>query len=253
MKFAALLFLALLPAVTFAGTYRESRNLELPAAGIRSLSVRCGAGGLSLIGIDGTDSIKVLAEIESEGADKEEFQLLADKVIQLDLRQEFDQALLLSEVLSLPLVNFETRVHLNIQLPANMNVRIVDGSGSIDIMNIFGNLSIEDDSGAINVGNITGRIVIEDGSGDIEIEDVRGQLQIVDGSGQIVIRHITGDVTINDASGGIEVNDIGGSVTVSDGSGSIDIFRVTKNVFIRDAGSGGLDIGGVQGKVTVRE
>ena len=115
MKFAILLFLALLPAVTTAGTYRESRSLELPAAGIRILSVRCGAGGLSLIGIEGTDSIKVLAEIETEGADKEEFQHLADKSIQLDLRREYDRALLLSDVLSLPLVNFETRVHLNIQ------------------------------------------------------------------------------------------------------------------------------------------
>jgi hypothetical protein len=253
MKSAALLFLALLPAVVFAGTYRETRTLELRAGGVQVLSVRCGAGGLPLKGIEGTDIIHVFAEIESEGTDKEEFQLLVDKLIQLDLRREYDQVLLFSNALIPPLTNIEIRIHLNIQVPVNMNVRIIDGSGSIDITNIIGNLSIDDDSGAINAENITGPVLIEDGSGDIEIEDVQGKLEIVDGSGQIVIRHVTGDVTIKDASGGIEVNDIGGSVTVSDGSGSIDIYRVKKNVFIREAGSGEIDIDGVQGKVTIRE
>ncbi len=253
MKSAALLFLALLPAVSFADTYRETRTLELPIGGVHVLSVRCGAGELTLKGIEGTDIIHVLAEIESEGADKEEFQLMADKLIQLDLRREYDQALLFSNIVIPPLKNFEARIHLKIQLPINMDVRIIDGSGPIDITNIIGNLSIDDDSGAIHASNITGRTLIEDGSGDIEIEDVQGRLEIVDGSGQIVIQHVTGDVTIKDASGGIEVNDIGGSVTISDGSGSIDIYRVKKNVFIREAGSGELDIDGVQGKVTIRE
>jgi hypothetical protein len=253
MKSTALLILVLLPVVTFAGTYRETRNLEVPSAGVHVLSVRCGAGGLTLKGVEGTDSIHVIAKIESEGTDKEEFQLLVDKLIQLDLRREHDQVLLFSNALIPPLTNIEIRIHLNIQLPVNMNIRIIDGSGSIDITNIIGNLSIDDNSGAIKAENIMGRILIEDGSGDIEIRDVQGRLEIIDGSGQIVIQHVTGDVTINDASGGIEVNDIGGSVTISDGSGSIDIYRVTKNVFIREAGSGEIDIDGVQGKVTIRE
>jgi len=253
MKSTALLILVLLPVVTFAGTYRETRNLELPAAGLQELSVRCGPGELTLKGIEGTDSIQVIAEIESDGTDKEEFQLLADKLIQLDLKREYIRAFLSGNVVIPPLTNIDARIHLRIQVPVNMNVRIIDGSGSIDIANIIGNLSIDDDSGAIKVENITGRIRIEDGSGDIEIQDVQGGLEIVDGSGEIVIQHVSGDVTIKDASGGIEVNDIGGSLTVSDGSGSIDIYRVKKNVFIREPGSGKLEIDGVQGKVTVRE
>ena len=253
MKPKIILILVLLPIIAFAENYRETRNLELPAGGLHELSVRCGAGKLTLEGIEGIDSIQVLAEIESEGTDKEEFQLLADKLIQLDLRREYNRALLSGTVVIPPLSSIDARIHLKIQLPVNMNIRIIDGSGSIDIANIIGNLLIDDDSGAIKAENITGRIRIEDGSGNIEIQDVQGRLEIVDGSGKIVIRHVTGDVTINDASGGIEVNDIGGSVTVSDGSGSIDIYRVTKNVFIRQPGSGKLDVDGVQGKVTIRE
>jgi hypothetical protein len=253
MKLKMILIFVLLPIIAFAENYREIRNLELPAEGLQVLSVRCGPGELTLRGIEAAGSIQVTAEIETERIDKEEFQLLADKLIQLDLKREYNRALLTGNVAIPPLTNIDARIHLRIQVPANMNIRIIDGSGSIDIANIIGDLSIDDDSGAIKVENITGRIRIEDGSGDIAIEDVKGRLEIVDGSGEILIQDVTGDVTINDASGGIEINDIGGSVTISDGSGSIDIYRVKKNVFIREAGSGKLEVDGVQGKVTIRE
>ena len=253
MKRNIILILVLLPIIAFAENYRETRRLELPAGGVQELSVRCGPGKLTLTGIEGASAITVSADIESDGTDKEEYQLLADKLIQLDLKREYNRALLSGNVVIPPLSNIDARIHLKIQMPVNMNVRIIDGSGAIEIANIIGDLWIDDDSGAIKAENITGRVRIEDGSGDIEIQEVQGRLDIVDGSGEIVVQHVTGDVTINDASGSIEVNDIGGSVTISDGSGSIDIYRVSKNVFIREMGSGELDIDGVKGKVTIRE
>ena len=253
MKSTLFLILALWPVFAFAGTYRETRTLDMPAAGLNRVNIRCGAGSLTVRGVEGTDHIKVAAMIESEGADKGEFQLLVNKLIQLDLKRKYDDARLISTAEIPPLTDIETRIHLTVQLPVNMNVRIIDGSGAIEISNIIGNLFIDDDSGAVNATNITGRVLIKDGSGNIEIEDVQGGLEIIDGSGEINVQRVTGDVTINDASGGIEVNDIGGSVLVSDGSGNIDIYRVNKNVFIREAGSGELDIDGVQGQVTIRE
>jgi len=253
MKLEIILIFVLLPIIAFAENYRETRNLELPAEGLQELTVHCGPGELTLKGIEGAGRIQVTAEIETERIGREEFQLLADRLIQLNLKREYNRAILTGNVVIPPLGDIDARIHLRIQVPAHMNIRIIDGSGSIDIADIIGNLSIDDDSGAIKVENIKGRVQIEDGSGDIGIQDVQGRLEIVDGSGEIVIEHVTGDVTINDASGDIEVNHIGGSVTISDGSGSIDIYRVNKNVFIREAGSGELDIDGVQGKVTIRE
>ena len=217
------------------------------------MQVHCGAGGLKITGVKGHQNIEVAAEIEADGADRDAIRYLADKIVQLELRRENDWALLYSQALNPTFGNIDVRIHLIVQLPAEMDLRIIDGSGAIDIVNITGNLSIDDNSGAIRVHNITGRIRIEDGSGDIEVEDVRGNLEIIDGSGHVVVRHVSGDLTITDASGAIEVNDIGGSVTVSDGSGSIDIYRVQKNVFIREPGSGELEIGRVQGKIIIRE
>ncbi len=253
MRTTLILILALWPAFASAGIYRETRHLEMPAAGLNRMNIQCGAGGLTVRGIEGADHIKVAAMVESEGADKEKFQLLVDKLIQLDLKRKYDDARLTSHAEIPPLTDIETRIHLTVQLPVNMNVRIVDGSGAIGISNIVGNLFIDDDSGAIDAANINGRILIKDGSGHIDIQDVQGRVEIIDGSGQINVQHVSGDVVINDASGGIEVNDIGGSVMVSDGSGNIDIYRVAKNVYIREAGSGELEIDGVQGKVTIRE
>lgn len=253
MKSKLMLIFAILPAIALADTFRQTRTLELPAAGIQALSVQCGAGSLTLQGVEETDIIMVRAEIESEGNDKGEFQVLADKLVQLDLKEEDDRAVLLSDIAKQPFAKVEARINLHILMPNKMDLKILDGSGEILVRNIIGDLKIDDDSGAIQVEEITGRIVIKDGSGDIEIEEVTGSIEIDDGSGEIVIQHATGDVVIKDTSGGIEINDIGGNVTVSDGSGSIDIYRVQKNVFIREAGSGKLEVDGVQGKVIIRD
>jgi hypothetical protein len=252
MKSKILLIFSLLPAIAFADNFKETRTLELPAAGVHELSVRCGAGGLTVQGIEGIGIIKVMAEVESEGGDKGEFQLLTDKLVKLDLKREYDKAVLHSDILEQPFENVEARINLQIVMPGKMNLQIVDGSGGIVVKNILGDLKIDDDSGAIQVENITGRIFIKDGSGDIAIEGVNGSIEIDDGSGEIQIQNAAGDVMIKDTSGAIEINDIGGNVTVSDGSGSIDIYRVQKNVYIREAGSGKLEVDGVQGKVIIR-
>jgi len=253
LKSKIILVFALLPAIAFAGTFRQTRTLELPAAGVHELSVQCGAGSLTLRGVEGIDIIKVKAEIEYADNDKGESRLLADNRVQLNLKREYDSAVLLSDIVKQPFAEVDARINLNIEMPGKMDLKIVDGSGEIVVTNISGNLKIDDDSGAIRIENITGQILIKDGSGDIEIEDVIGSIEIDDGSGEIVIQDATGDVKIKDTSGGIEIDDIGGNVTVSDGSGSIDIYRVKKNVFIREAGSGKLEVDGVQGKVIIRD
>jgi len=253
MRFKIILFFVLLPAMAFADDYRQSRTLELPAAGVRELNVQCGAGSLTVRGAEGVDVIKVRAEIESEGNDKGEFQLLADKLVQLDLKKENDQAILRSAIRKQPFTNAAGRINLTIVLPRKMDLKIVDGSGDMVVRNINGNLKIDDDSGAIKVANITGQVIINDGSGDIDIEEITGSIEIDDGSGEILLQDASGDVMIRDTSGGIEINDIGGNVTISDGSGSIDIYRVQKNVVIREAGTGKLEVDGVKGKVTIRD
>ena len=253
MKTTVILILVLMPVAVIAQTYRETRNLELPAAGVQMLIVRCGAGRLIIQGFAGTDTIRVSAEIESKDDAKGEFKLLVDKLVKLELIRDYNKALIYSDIMKQPLPDLTGLIHLNIAMPAQMNLKITDGSGSIHISDIIGDLEIADSSGVIRAETVTGQIHISDGSGDIDIEDVTGTVDIDDGSGEIVLQDVTGDVKIKDASGGIEIHDVGGSVTVSDGSGLIDIYKVQKNVLIHEAGTGDLHVEGVKGKVMIRE
>jgi hypothetical protein len=154
MKVTTLFIFALLPVIAFAGTYRETRNFELPSAGVHELRVNCGAGKLVLKGVEGINTIHVTAEIESDGLEKSEIQELIEKLIHLDLRREYDRALLRSDVAALPFANADARIHLIIEIPVKMNVKIIDGSGTVDLSNIVGNVEIDDDSGAIKVENV---------------------------------------------------------------------------------------------------
>jgi hypothetical protein len=250
-KVTAFFVFAMLPAIAFAVTYREVKDLELSSAGIREIRVHCGAGRLLLKGVEGMDVIRVTAELESESTEKDQGPASIEKSTRLSLVKARERALLRCDVAAQSSAGADTRVHLSVEMPVNMNVHIIDGSGTVFVSNVVGNVVIDDDSGAIRVENIVGPLRVKDTSGDLEIDDVRGAVEIVDGSGEIVVLDVTGDVNIKDASGGIEINNVGGSVTVSDGSGGIDIVKVAGNVFIREAGSGSIDVEGVKGKTTI--
>jgi hypothetical protein len=131
MKVTAFLIFALLPVIALADSYRETRNLELSSAGVRELSVHCGAGKLVLKGVEGINAIHVTAVIESDGLEKGEIQVLIEKLIHLDLRREYDRALLRSDLAVLPFPNADARINLIVEIPVKMNVKIIDGSGAV--------------------------------------------------------------------------------------------------------------------------
>ena len=121
--------------------------------------------------------------------------------------------------------------NLTVRVPKTIDLAVDDGSGSMAVVNIRGDVSIEDGSGDITVRGVEGDVRVDDGSGDIDIRDVTGGLRIDDGSGSMTI---TG---------------IGGSVTVDDGSGDIEIDAVGGDVILESTGSGGVSIGFVRGRV----
>jgi hypothetical protein len=253
MKYCAILLLILLPTLSFAGTARETKHLEMSADGIQSLAIDCGAGALKLRSETGLDAIRIIAEIEVESSSEADLRNIIDKQMVLKLAKQSDTAVLRCHLAKLPIRSREARINLSIRVPEKLHVKIKDGSGKITVSDLVGNLTIDDDSGGMIVKNIIGKVSIKDSSGDIVIEDVRGSVEIRDGSGEITVTSIKGNVSVSDGSGGITIQDIDGSVTVSDGSGRIEINQVTKNVFIREYGSGEMDIDGVKGKVTIRE
>jgi hypothetical protein len=253
MKFNAVFIMMFLPVVTFAAALQDTRHLELSAEGIQTLEIRCDAGFLILIGVDGIDQIKANAEIEVSDIAENEFQKIITKQLRLSLEKRGNKAVLQAEIKKSFFREAPANINLTVEVPRSLNVSIDDGSGPVIVTSLSGGLHLNDDSGSIEISNMVGRIMVEDGSGSIDIRDIRGTVEVQDGSGSIEINLIKGDVSVIDGSGSMLIQDINGSVTVTDGSGSIAINEISQNVFINEAGSGALDIEGVKGKVTIRE
>lgn len=253
MRITVLWLLVLLPAVAFCETLEETHYLELSTKDIQTLKIHCGSGFLTVIGANGIDRIRATAKIEVRDMAADEFQKYLENQLRLSLSKRANDAVLQAEIKKSFQREIEATIDLTVIVPRALNVSIEDGSGPIIVTNLSGALQVDDDSGMIDIINMQGNIRVEDGSGGIDIQDVRGNVEVLDGSGEIKIGLIQGHVSITDGSGSITIQDIDGSVTVTDGSGSIEIHQVTQNVFIRQAGTGNLEIEGVKGKLTRRE
>ena len=249
----AVLLVLFLPVLGFAGSIENTQQLELPVKDIQSIHITCGPGFLDVFGVDQSDRIKVTATVKISGIAQNMLKDFWDKHVLLSLKKTHRKAVLQSEFKNENLMKADGKIDLTVEVPKNLDVKIDDGSGAIFVTALARNLEIEDGSGSIEIRMMTGHISISDGSGTIEVTDIIGNLEVKDGSGRIDIGGVKGDVRIVDGSGSMTITDIDGNLTVIDGSGSIEISDVTQNVFIKEAGSGTIEIEGVKGKVITRE
>ena len=227
---AAIFFLASFAAFA-AGDYEELREFSIPADGLDSLVIDVGAGSLDVRGVADQDSIDVRATIIVDNADDDEGRKFIAKRVELSLDRDGDTARLVSRV-DQPMLKWGSgaRIDIDVVAPANLALRIDDGSGSIDVADFVADVSIDDGSGSIDVRTV-GSLEIDDGSGSIDVTDASGDVYVNDGSGSLEIEGVGGNVTIDDGSGGIRVNDVAGDLTII------------------DAGSGGVSFSGIEGTV----
>ena len=233
MKFRIIFMALLLLCASFTFAYENVKNLSLSARGIEKLEIDCGSGFLKVRGREGLREIKVEAEIVLEGKSEKSAEAFLKKYLKLSLEKKGSRAVLTSGFESYrSLFSFTNKVvNLTVSLPKDMNLDVDDGSGSIIIENIAGDVNVDDGSGSMDIMNIGGNLDVDDGSGQIDVEGVSGDVSVDDGSGSMTIRNIEG------------------SVTVRDGSGSITIDGVEKDVYIPSAGSGSVRVNNVKGKV----
>ena len=211
--------------------YLEVREFTLAARGVDTVSIESGAGSLDVRGVPGTSEITVTATIEVPGRNDAR----ARKAIASDMVLTFEKDSDRAELKALFDEGWSwgdsPHIHLEVRMPEGLHLEIDDGSGSIDI------------------GNVRGDIMLEDGSGSLNMDEVGGKVEIDDGSGSITVSGVGGDLSIKDGSGSISVKDVAGSVTVDDGSGGIDVRDVEQDLIIVDDGSGGLDFSNIGGRV----
>ena len=225
------MFTASLASAAWNG-YEEQRDLNLSASGIGAVDIEAGGGSLEITGVTGADEIAVTATIQVPESDDDKARETIESDLILTLEKQGDTAVLKAY--------FEQKrwrfgdspvVQLVVQMPDKLNLAVDDGSGSMQISEISGNIEVEDGSGSITMTNVGGEIKIDDGSGSISVDDVGG------------------DISIEDGSGGIRVRGVAGSVIIDDGSGSINVSDVEEDLIIVDDGSGGLNFSDIKGRV----
>lgn len=115
-------------------------------------------------------------------------------------------------------------MHLEIETPADTEVRAHADSGGIHIRGVRGHVDCKTDSGGIEVNDAGSDVRAEADSGGLQIRDVKGSLYArVD-------------------SGGIDATDINGSVDAEADSGHIEIRQTSAAPIHAKADSGGVNI-----------
>ena len=211
--------------------YEEVRNLDLDADGISELFIKAGAGSMDVTGVSGLDKISVKATVVVPDADEEDALEVIEKKMTLTLDRKGSEAQLNARFDG-GFMGFGSDAHiaLEVSVPQGLSVNIDDGSGSIDVIDVAGDVTIDDGSGSIDVKNVA-NLMIDDGSGSIDVDDASGDVSIVDGSGSISVDHVKGSVTIDDGSGSVKISDVENDVIIiDDGSGSLTIKDVRGNV-----------------------
>lgn len=212
--------------------YEETRDLTLDASGIDTVEIEAGAGSLEIQGSADVDAISVTALIQVPGKKEEKALKIIESDLVLSLERNGDKAVLKGY--------FDSNswgwgdnpsIRLEVQVPNRVGLEIEDGSGSVNIRDVSGDIQVEDGSGSLKMTSVGGDIRIEDGSGSISVEGVGG------------------DISIDDGSGSITVSDVRGSVIVDDGSGDINVSDVDNDLIIKDDGSGSLNFARVNGRV----
>ncbi|MCL1092014.1 DUF4097 domain-containing protein [Shewanella profunda] len=217
----------------------QQRELTLDSQDLQGLIAETGAGSLEIVGVEGLNQIKLVADIYTN-ADSKVILTLEKKANKAKLKADFEQS---------GFNNDSPYMDIKLQVPAHLALDIDDGSGAILISKMTADINVKDGSGEliINGGN---NVSIDDGSGDIEVNQISGELAIVDGSGAIKVTDIQGNIVIDDGSGSIEVTNVQSTVTITDGSGDINVVN-TKGLSILAAGSGNVSFDKIDGPVSM--
>lgn len=242
---ATALLLLLPPAVAEAQRCDVRRDVDhqLDAAGLAGVLIDAEAGSLEVVGAD-VDGIRVRGVLcAGDEATAADARLVVERRedaawIEVDLPDGLRRG-------------DYARMDLTIEMPRSLPADIRDGSGGIEVRGIAA-VRLDDGSGSMEILDIEGAVIIDDGSGEIRVERV-GSIEIDDGSGEIDIAGVRGSVRIiEDGSGSIDIREVAGDVRIDeDGSGSITVVGVGGDFVLHDDGSGSVRYRDVDGRVSV--
>ena len=130
--------------------YSEVRELALPAEGLSLLDIEAGAGSLTVVGEAGRTDVVVEATISVDD-DDDAARRKIESDVELTLEQRGDRAQLISRFESrLFGWRSQPRIDLEVRMPEGLDLTIDDGSGSVMVSQVSGDVDIDDGSGSLD-------------------------------------------------------------------------------------------------------
>jgi len=120
------------------------------------------------------------------------------------------------------------RLRIEVHMPADADLRVDTGDGSIRAANLTGMVDLHTGDGSVNVSAIKGSLQMRTGDGGIDASDIDGRISAVSGDGHITIDGRFDGLQAKSGDGRIKVRAHQGSKldsgwSVSSGDGSIEI------------------------------
>ncbi len=219
--------------------FERELDETLDVSDSQSLAISAAAGDLRIVGVSGSDEVKISgkicvsredwldeASLETTSGDQAEISVVLPDLgsswsLWRDLYAYMDLELEVPDGLALQLQDSSG----DMEVEGIYSLSVKDSSGDIDIRNVAGLVEIRDSSGDIEVRGLHGDFtIISDSSGDIHGSDIDGNVRVmVDSSGEIWFTEVRKDFVVErDSSGDIVAENIGGDFTVlRDSSGDI--------------------------------
>jgi Toastrack DUF4097 len=120
------------------------------------------------------------------------------------------------------------RLRIEVRMPADADLRVETGDGSIKAANLTGTVDLHTGDGSLTVSSIKGSLTIRTGDGGIDASDIDGKISAVSGDGHITIDGRLDVLQAKSGDGRIKVRALKGSKldaswSVSSGDGSVEV------------------------------
>jgi DUF4097 and DUF4098 domain-containing protein YvlB len=154
---------------------------------------------------------------------------VVDKTLHIESHQQGDEIELTARVNRLQFsLGAIRRLHIEVRMPKDADLRVETGDGSIKANGLSGNIDLHTGDGSLTANSLTGVVRLRTGDGAIEASDLDGKCDAVSGDGHI---RLTGRFDVLGAKSGdgrIDVSALRGSKmesgwSVSSGDGSIEV------------------------------
>jgi len=268
----------------FYDQYSGKIELEVPTRSSDNIKLDLGAGSKEIYQSD-NNVISVKAEVILSAGKSASAYKIVEKFLTLEFTREENTVIFTSmfdfddsedEVSG---KNFftapERKVNLTVYVPKDLDLKIIDRSGELEIADIENNLIVKDGSGGLEISGVIGNLKVVDHSGDLLIKDinegsdgdyeinikdysgglrvknVKGKTSIDDNSGELSVSKLKGSLKVYDTSGAIYLKNIIGDSRIDDTSGEINAEKIDGTIIISDT-SGGININEVSKDVIVK-